>query len=103
MIEETLCELIINEYYDKVYNFCFANLNRNKQAAEDCTQETFLTFFSKRNKLEFTENIHRWLYKTAKKVIKAYMRKNKKIFINSSKFVLITCIYFSNISFLHYY
>lgn len=82
MIEETLCELIINEYYDKVYNFCFANLNRNKQAAEDCTQETFLTFFSKRNKLEFTENIHRWLYKTAKKVIKAYMRKNKQIFID---------------------
>lgn len=47
MIEETLCELIINEYYDKVYNFCFANLNRNKQAAEDCTQETFLTFSRK--------------------------------------------------------
>ncbi len=82
MIEETLCELIIKEYYDTVYNFCFASLNRNQQAAEDCTQETFLTFFSKRNKLEFTENIHRWLYKTAKKVIKAYIRKNKQIFVN---------------------
>lgn len=82
MIEETLCELIIKEYYDTVYNLCFASLNRNHQAAEDCTQETFLTFFSKRSRLEFTENIQRWLLRTAKKVIKAYIRKNKQIFIN---------------------
>lgn len=82
MIEGTLCELIIKQYYDTVYNLCFASLNRNHQAAEDCTQETFLTFFSKRNKLELTENIQRWLFKTAKKVIKSYIRKNKQIFIN---------------------
>ena len=82
MIEETLCELIINRYYDTVYNLCFARLNRNRQAAEDCTQETFLTFFSKRSKLEFTENIQLWLYRTAEKVIKAYIRRNKQIFID---------------------
>lgn len=82
MIEETLCELVIERYYDTVYNLCFASLNRNHQAAEDCTQETFLTFFYKREKLEFTENIQRWLFKTAQKVIKAYIRKNNQIFIN---------------------
>ena len=82
MIEETLCELIINRYYDTVYNLCFARLNRNRQAAEDCTQETFLTFFSKRSKLEFTDNIQLWLYRTAEKVIKAYIRRNKQILID---------------------
>ena len=82
MIEETLCELIINRYYDTVYNLCFARLNRNRQAAEDCTQETFLTFFSKRSKLEFTDNIQLWLYRTAEKVIKSYIRRNKQILID---------------------
>ena len=82
MIEETLCELIINRYYDTVYNLCFARLNRNRQAAEDCTQETFLTFFSKRGKLEFTDNIQLWLYRTAEKVIKSYIRRNKQILID---------------------
>ena len=82
MIEETLCELIINRYYDTVYNLCFARLNRNRQAAEDCTQKTFLTFFSKRGKLEFTDNIQLWLYRTAEKVIKSYIRRNKQILID---------------------
>ena len=82
MIEETLCELIINRYYDTVYNLCFARLNRNRQAAEDCTQEIFLTFFSKRGKLEFTDNIQLWLYRTAEKVIKSYIRRNKQILID---------------------
>lgn len=82
MIEETLCELIINRYYDTVYNLCFARLNRNRQAAEDRTQETFLTFFSKRGKLEFTDNIQLWLYRTAEKVIKSYIRRNKQILID---------------------
>ena len=82
MIEETLCELIINRYYDTVYNLCFARLNRNRQAAEDCPQEPFLTFFSKRGKLEFTDNIQLWLYRTAEKVIKSYIRRNKQILID---------------------
>ena len=82
MIEETLCELIINRYYDTVYNLCFARLNRNRQAGEDRTQETFLTFFSKRGKLEFTDNIQLWLYRTAEKVIKSYIRRNKQILID---------------------
>jgi len=82
MIEDTLSELIIKEYYDAVYNLCFAYLNGNKQGAEDCTQEVFLTFFSKRKKLDYTENIQFWLFRTAKKVIKAYQRKNKQIFIS---------------------
>lgn len=82
MIEKSLCELIIREYYNMVYYFCFANLNRNRQAAEDCTQETFLVLFSKRSKLEYTDNIKHWLYKTAQKVMKAYLRKNKQIMLD---------------------
>lgn len=82
MIEETLCELIIKEYYESVYNLCYASLNKNHQTAEDCTQETFLIFFSKRSKLDYTDRIRYWLYKTAKKVIKSYIRKNKQLFVD---------------------
>lgn len=76
MIESTLCNAIIKEYYREIYNFCFANLNYNHQSAEDCTQETFLIFFSKHKKLYLSDNIRIWLYQTAERVIKAYKRKN---------------------------
>ena len=33
----------IEEYYDKIYRFCFYKV-RNQQMAEDITQETFLRF-----------------------------------------------------------
>ena len=38
--------------------------------------------FSKRGKLEFTDNIQLWLYRTAEKVIKSYIRRNKQILID---------------------
>lgn len=83
MIEKEICEMIIEKYYNDVYNFCIIKL-KNIQAAEDCTQEVFFTLFKKRNKLDFTEQFRSWLYKTADKICKKYIRKNSSITVDIS-------------------
>ena len=75
MIEKELCNLIIEKYYKDVFCFCFSQLH-DKQEAEDCTQETFITFFEKRKKLYLTDNISSWLINTAVYIIKRHRRKN---------------------------
>ncbi len=76
MIEQETCENIIQTYYREIYSYCFAKLNYQHYAAEDCTQEVFVIFFSKHEKLEIADNIRIWLYRTADNVIKSYLRKN---------------------------
>lgn len=76
MIEHETCENIIQTYYKEIYSYCFAKLSYKKHSAEDCTQEVFVIFFSKHEKLNSTDNIRLWLYRTADNVMKAYIRKN---------------------------
>ena len=64
MIDNKLCELLIQEYYTDVMNFCRAKL-RDEEAAKDCAQETFILFFEKRQRLDLTENIKAWLLSAA--------------------------------------
>ena len=68
---------VIEEYYHSIYNYCYAKLNFNHNYAEDCTQEVFLILLKKQKKLNLSDNIKIWLYKTADNVVKAYIRKNK--------------------------
>lgn len=68
--------MIIREYYYDIFSLCLAMLKGNRQAAEDCTQETFLVFFSKHEKLYISDSIGLWLCRTAERVVKAYIRKN---------------------------
>lgn len=77
MIASEDCEKIISEYYREIYNYCFAKLRYDHHAAEDCTQDVFVTFFSKHEKLDTTTNIRIWLYRTADNVIKAFLRKSQ--------------------------
>lgn len=81
LIEKEICEMIIEKYYNDVYNFCLSKL-KNIQAAEDCTQEVFLTLFSKRKNLDFTERFRSWLFITADKICKKYIRKNSNIAVD---------------------
>lgn len=76
MIASEDCEKIIGEYYREIYNYCFAKLRYDHHAAEDCTQDVFVTFFSKHEKLDTTTNIRIWLYRTADNIIKAFLRKS---------------------------
>lgn len=66
--------LDLNEHYEKIYTFCYFRV-KNKQVAEDLTQETFLKYFEndyieKGKKLAF-------LYTIARNLCIDYYRKNK--------------------------
>lgn len=78
MIDKELCSLLIHRYYNNVFGLCMSLLN-DRNATEDCTQEVFLLFFRKREKLEMSENISKWFYSTARNVVSSYRRKNSGI------------------------
>ena len=77
MIDKNTCAVLFEKYHSMVYRFCYNYLN-NTSAAEDCTQEVFLTLLKKKNKIDLTENLSSWLIETAKRVCKKYIRKNSK-------------------------
>ena len=74
-MDSTDCRKIIDKYYNEIYSYCFIKLKYNKHSAEDCTQEVFVIFFQKHEKL-YENNIKIWLYRTADNIIKTYLRKN---------------------------
>ena len=76
MIEPEQCTLIIEKYYREIFSYCYAKLSYSHHYAEDCSQEVFVVFFSKHERLDEGDNIRLWLYRTADNVIKAYVRKS---------------------------
>lgn len=81
MIDNETCEMIINKFYDDIYNFCLSRL-KNTYAAEECTQEVFLLLFRKRSKLNFSEKFRSWLYNASDRICKNYIKKNKNITVD---------------------
>lgn len=75
-MSDKLLDSIVDKYYDKIYNYCFAQLNYSHHDATDCTQEVFFTLLKKKKILVFSPNIKLWLYRTADNVIRNYIRKN---------------------------
>lgn len=69
------------KYCQQIFNYCYYKLN-DYQAAEDCTQEIFLDFSRKMNRLKLTTNVAGWLYAAAKIQIKRYYKKKHKEIIN---------------------
>lgn len=68
---------IYKRYCQQIFNY-FYYILRDYQAAEDCTQEVFLDFSRKMNRLKLTTDIAGWLYSAAKIQIKRYCRKKHK-------------------------
>ncbi len=68
---------IYKRYCQQIFNY-FYYILRDYQAAEDCTQEVFLDFSRKMNRLKLTTDIAGWLYSAAKIQIKRYYRKRRK-------------------------
>lgn len=71
-------ELIIEKYYRPIYCYCTAKLY-DSEAAKDCTQEVFLAFVRKAERLDVEQEIRPWLYRAADLVIRAYRRKNSQL------------------------
>lgn len=78
MPEKDLCSVIAETYYDAIYKYCFAALGCSEQAAKDCTQETFFIMVRKRRRLDLSGNMRVWLYKTADRVIRNYLRRERR-------------------------
>lgn len=78
MASEELFEIIIRQYYDSIYRYCYYCLNGDEAAAKDCTQETFLILIEKKRMVDLSGNIEGWLRRTAKNVIRHYLRHERK-------------------------
>lgn len=76
MIDKATADKIANIYYDDVYSYCFSKL-KDKYVAEDITQDAFLVFQLKTDKL-VDDHIIAWLINTASNLIKAYFRENSR-------------------------
>ena len=70
-------KILLDKYYTKIYNYCLVKM-KNEDDAYDCVQQVFYILFVKLDKVELTNNISLWLYRTADKVISRYWKKNKK-------------------------
>lgn len=78
MNQDDLCAMIAERYYQQIYRYCYAKLNYDTNAAQDCAQNVFLVLVQKKNRLRLDGNIRVWLYKTADRVIRNYWRKEKR-------------------------
>ena len=76
--QDDLCAMIAEQYYQSIYIYCYAKLNYDTNAAQDCTQNVFLVLIQKKHRLDLNGNIRVWLYKTADCVIRNYRRKEKR-------------------------
>lgn len=75
MRKDKLCEKIIEDNYAAVFRFCNARLRGDIHGAEDCTQEVFLLFLQKKDALDLSGRIDRWLIAAASRITKQYIRK----------------------------
>ena len=86
--QDELCVIIAEKYYQPIYKYCYAKLNCDASAAQDCTQNVFLIMIQKKNRLNLSNNMQTWLYKTADRVIRNYRRKEKKYRDEYNEFII---------------
>ncbi len=77
MIDKDTAKKIATEYYNDVHSYCLSYAHCTESEADDITQEVFLTFQEKVDKLQ-DNNIRAWLFKTAKNKAREYFREHGK-------------------------
>ena len=76
--DKTALENLYNDFHDKLYFFVLKNV-KNKEAAKDITQETFLKSIEKLSSLEKPETYGVWLHSIAFNKCKDYFRDEQHI------------------------
>ncbi|WP_242457877.1 RNA polymerase sigma factor [Pedobacter sp. BS3] len=66
--------LVYDRFYRKVYQFAYAFL-KNKEQSEEIVQETFLSLWTSRDKLDETLPIHPYLFTIARRLVLDTFRK----------------------------
>lgn len=78
-MKNNIFELIYQEYYSAIFRYCRLRLNGDMEGAKDCTQEVFLILFKKIKKLVNLDSVLPWLYETADREVKTYLRKHPEM------------------------
>ncbi len=78
MHKRKLINKVITENYDSILHYCIIRLDYDLFAAEDCTQDVFLLLVKKSNELDLTHNIRSWLFSSAERIVKNYLKQKAK-------------------------
>lgn len=73
----------LEEHYDKIYRYCYFKL-RQRELAEDITQETFLHFFNHESYRKITHELP-YLYTIARNLCIDEYRKKKPLFLSEAE------------------
>lgn len=71
--------ILVNKYESKVLRFIY-NMIKNKEAAEDITQEVFITVYNKIYLYDKNHKFTNWLLQVSKNKCIDYMRKYKRVY-----------------------
>lgn len=74
-------EQLVNKYYASIYQYCFLHV-RNRDHAEDLTQDTFVRFFEALGTYRNYGKTKSYLYCIAGNIIKNYYKKKKDVLID---------------------
>lgn len=70
-------EIIIADYYQKIYKLCLFYLNNDRQEAEEMVQEIFLKIMKKLKSFKGESAIYTWIYRIAVNTLINYIKKKK--------------------------
>ncbi|MCI8507897.1 MAG: RNA polymerase sigma factor [Lachnospiraceae bacterium] len=73
-------EWLVKKYYASIYQYCFLHV-RNRDYAEDLTQDTFVRFFEALGQYKNYGKTKSYLYCIAGNIIKNYYKKKKELLI----------------------
>lgn len=78
---EEASEQLVNKYYASIYQYCFLHV-RNRDHAEDLTQDTFVRFFEALGTYRNYGKTKSYLYCIAGNIIKNYYKKKKEVLMD---------------------
>lgn len=78
--DNVVVELIVEEHYEAIFNYCYVRI-RQKEEAEDLTQEVFLNFFKAIHRYEDRGKPRAYLFQIANHLCINWAKKNKPAYV----------------------
>jgi len=69
---------LYDAYFDRIYTLVFNQVARNREAAQDIVQETFLAALKSAGKFDGRSRAYTWLYSIATKKVADFYRRQKR-------------------------
>jgi len=70
---------LYDAYFDRIYALVFNQVARNREAAQDIVQETFLAALKSAGKFNGRSRAYTWLYSIATKKVADFYRRQKRV------------------------